>query len=595
MKKYFLLFVFFSFLFSHSLYSQVSVDPNDDFYEDVTGWYIKGLVERLPQVKPYTLVQVREILSQVMECEDEKEAKRANDYWVSHFKFPVHLKAEGDFGLNFALSEDPDSSEALYEDAFELYSAKGTLTSDFMLGPYVGLGMNVSFRGTNNDDSISCQFPRFVNNSEYSKMEGLSFSDGDIDYIFEPAANISFGKGFFNASLGYSRLGYGIFTDSDLILNPRSNPMPNAVLDFVSNYLEYTHVQAFASASSISEEDDYRWGKVFAFHSFRVPLFNRKFLISYYESVVYGEGFNASYLMPVPWAVIANAAGFNENLLAGINLQFKPVDCFVWSTDFLFDDIDEIKDFVKLKWNDAVVRAAIKTGIVYTPTSSPCRMIKFDYTLVTPYTYSYYDTRDSSYNYAEYSNNGICIGSDLIPNSHQFAVDIKFNPVSRFYITSSSKFILHANPLENLSVSDIYSAYEAAKNSGLSQAQLAYALYNDGTNFMNQEHKMAVVRSGIDLSYEFAAKTMSSFKFFAGYTFEYIMNDGVDAEIYPSSYVRTEQKRADILKAYFSHDTDSLTKYMRLQNPLEFAKKDWIDNLSNTYHHYFTAGVVLKL
>lgn len=592
MKKYFLLFVIFSFLFVPGLYSQVTVDPCDEFYEDAAGWYIKGLVEKLPQVKPYTIVQVREILADVMESSDEKEVKRASEYWTAHFRFPVHVKAEGDFGINFALSEDPDTSEALYENYYQLYSGKVYLTGDLTLGPYCGLGMNLSFRGTNNDELLRNQFPRFEKRSEYIGMQNLSYTDGDMDFGFEPAFNFSLGNSTVNASLGYSRLGYGIFSDSDLILNPHGNPMPNAVISYSSDFLEYTHVQGFASAAAQDGSSDYKWGKVYAFHSLRLPLFDRKFTVSYYESVIYGEGFNASYLMPVPWAVIANVAGFNENLLAGVNFQFKPTSHFVLSTDFLFDDIDDLKSFVKLKWNDAAVKAAVKTGIVYTPASSPCRMIKLDYTLVTPYTYSNYDTRDSFYNYSDYTNNGLSIGSELIPNSHQVSLDIKFNPIRRLYLTSSSKFILHANPQESLSASDVYKAYPYYRAGGISQAELAYVLFNETTDFMNQDHKMAVVRSGLDVSYELASKNFSSFKFFAGYTFEYIINDGVDAEIYPGTYLGKTVDKTEILKAYFSHS--DLSGFMNTQNPIEYAKKEWVDNLINTYHHYFSAGVILK-
>ncbi|MCR5495681.1 MAG: hypothetical protein K6F15_08600 [Treponema sp.] len=594
MKKYFLLFIIFSFIFSNSLYSQVTVDPRDDFYEDAAGWYLKGLVDSLPQVKPYTLWQVREILAAVMASSNKEEAKRANDYWISRFHYPIHLKAEGDFGANFELLEDTDDdNNAKYEDDFQLYSAKASLQGEFSFNPYMGLGLDLSIRGTNNNESLSNQFPRFKSFSDYMGMEWLSFTEGDIDFSVNPGFNLTFGNSFLNASLGYTRLGYGLFTDSDLVLNPNSNPMPNAVISFVSDLFEYTHVQAIASAQALDSSDDYKWGKVYAFHSLRVPLLDRKFSISYYESVVYGEGFNPSYLMPVPWAIISNVAGFNENLIAGLNLQYKPVDCIAISTDFLFDDIDDLKSFVKLKWNDAAIKAAFKTGVLYTPTESICRMIKLDYTMVMPYTYSYYDTRDSTYNYSDYTNNGLSIGSDLIPNSHQFSVDIKFNPIKHFNILSTSKFILHANPQESLSASDIYSAYAYTRNGGLSQAEMAYILFNETTDFMNQEHKMAVVRSGLDFSYELVAKKFSSIKIFAGYSFEYIMNDGVDSSIYPGSYVGQAVDKEEIIKAYLSHQ--DMSPFMKIQNPAEWAKKEWVDNLKNTYHHYFKAGVILKL
>ena len=88
------------------------------------------------------------------------------------------------------------------------------------------------------------------------------------------------------------------------------------------------------------------------------------------------------------------------------------------------------------------------------------------------------------------------------------------------------------------------------------------------TGLLNQDSKMTVFRIGIDVDYELRNKHSASISFNAGYSFEYIINDGVDNPIFPERYETIEQ--------------------------VKMARENWKNNLHKSQNHYFRAGVTIK-
>lgn len=62
-------------------FSQITVDPQDDFYMYAQGWELKGYVKSLPQIRPYPLNVVKSILTSVMEKGTKKDIDVATLYW----------------------------------------------------------------------------------------------------------------------------------------------------------------------------------------------------------------------------------------------------------------------------------------------------------------------------------------------------------------------------------------------------------------------------------------------------------------------------------------------------------------------------------
>lgn len=569
MKKNLLSLILFIFIFS-TLHAQISVNPTSDFYTDALGWYLKGYVDSLPQLKPYSTEVIEKILMAVMEDESVSESDRedAEVYYKRYFGRKIHFTAEGNISSHFDMTEDDEDSSARYEDNYELYSAKASLGGDVKVNPYFGFGYDFGIRGLNNNELLSDRLPMYDGNREYHKMDDFYFKEGDVDFLLDLNANVTFGTERINGSVGYSRTGFGLDPASDIILNPAAFQMPNASVNFDAGIFEYTQFTGVPVAQSQTVENKYTWGKVFSFHSLRVPFFNRKLLLSYYESCMYGEGFNPSYLLPVPWIIIGEVSGHTENVYAGLNLQYKPVKCVALSADFMLHQLDA-KSFIKLKWNDAAIRGALKGGILYTPADSIFRFIKIDYSIVTPYTYTTYDLSDKNYNYSDYTNYGKCLGSELLPNSHQLSMTVQFRPVKRFSVTSTAKFMQHANEYENLDDEEVIAlSGKTASDGSLKQNIQGFDTCKDETGLLNQDHKLTMVQSGIDLDFECASRKYMSVVLTAGYMFEYIMNKGVEQPLFPGVYSSADE--------------------------VALARKRWEGNLHNSFNHYFKAGVKLS-
>lgn len=569
MKKNFFLLSFIFFFFSiNNIFSQVSVDPNNDFYLDAQGWLSKGYIDYLPQLKPYSPAIIEEILLVVKDVEDKADKQRAEDYYNRYFGRKIHLTLSGTGNSRFYNREYGDDNETEYVDDYKIASAKASLGGDIKFNPYFGISYDFGLRGISNDDSPLSVFPYCEKNSEYLKIDDLSFKEGSIDFLLDLNGAISFGNKNIYGSLGFNRVGFGIFPDDDLILNPSSYQLANANINFVSKGFEYTQMFGFPVAQGYNNSDEFKWCKALSFHSIKIPLMQNKFSVSYYESAVYGNYFNPAYLLPAPWALISRVSGFSENVLSGISFQTNILPCFSISTDFMMNDID-LKPFIKLKWNDAAIRGAFKTGIIYTPKYSLFRYIKLDYCIVTPYTYTSCDSSDKKYNFSDYTNYGLCMGTELLPNSHQLGIVIQFAPIKRFSVTTTSKFMQHANQYENLDDKDVLMLPPGAVTDG-SLKQITHNLESakEETGLLNQDSKMTVFRIGIDVDYELRNKHSASISFNAGYSFEYIVNDGVDNPIFPERYETIEQ--------------------------VKMARENWKNNLHKSQNHFFRAGVTIK-
>ena len=68
-----------------SLSAQVAADPNDTFYDDALCWELQGLIPSLPEMRPYSLQLVKNILETVMNCDDYEAATEAKNYYEKYF------------------------------------------------------------------------------------------------------------------------------------------------------------------------------------------------------------------------------------------------------------------------------------------------------------------------------------------------------------------------------------------------------------------------------------------------------------------------------------------------------------------------------
>lgn len=563
MKKIFTTF-FILAVSSFLLFAQVSVDPREEFYSDVVGWELKGYVNRLPQLKPYPVNVIEKILLKVIEVGEPVEQCRAQEYYDIYFGKKWRAGIDGNYKVKIYSLEDTDNDHAKRFDHSHVVSSEIYAASDYGFGDFFGVGSKLGVRGMYNKYDISEVLPKYVSISDYDIPHFFKFDNGNTDVILDVNGIVSFGNEKIYGFAGFNRVGYGIFPETDLYLNPNANQMINFAFNYEGDGFQYVQMFSLIGARHVYDRDEFNMNKYLGFHSLNVPLLKNKLNLSFVESVVYGNHFAPSYMIPVPWFIISNVSGDVENVLSGIKLEYKPVPCISINAEMLLDSFD-YKKLMKLKLEDAALRTAMTGGFAYTPLDSICKLITCDFTLVTPYTYTTFDSSSQHYNYTDYTNFGKGIGSELLPNSDRVCLSMKFNPFRQLKINTSSAYLRHANQYEDLSADEVLESQLYSTEGSLYQTTQRIDSAEDKTNFLTQDHKMYIMQVGVDLEYSLLIKKSTEVSLCGGYTFEYIENDGVDKPIYSGSYsTKTE---------------------------VEEAKTAWINNLHNSYNHYFRVGV----
>lgn len=144
MKKIALVFCLLS-IFSASVFAQVSADPTDEFYDLVERWEIEGVISEQPPLRPYPLQKIEEILTTVIESDNEYEAGIAEDYYERTFRrpFKVNVRANG----NVRLGSDTPSDEKWMDK--QLIFGLGA-AGDYAFHDFVSAGYDLNVYGTNN-------------------------------------------------------------------------------------------------------------------------------------------------------------------------------------------------------------------------------------------------------------------------------------------------------------------------------------------------------------------------------------------------------------------------------------------------------------
>lgn len=551
--------------FTSFFHAQVSVSPDDDFYSDATGWVLKGYVDSLPLIKPYPLNVIRSVLDAVVENGTEIDRRRAEFYIEKYFSkhFTASSRSAVDMRLKYIDSDDDEKNGTFETDA--LFSEKIYLSGGRQFFPLFGAGYNTGFIVRNNTVGPELIIPRFSAGTDSSELDVISVHTSKADFIIDPNLIATFGTEKLYLTLGLNKAGYGLFYDDGLILNPSAYQTLNTSFNYSGAHFSYAQQFGMMGAADYSGDDRYAAGKFYSFHALEIPVPKIHLSFGLYESVVFAKPFMPAYIMPVPYFIIANVAGFNENVLSGFKIEWNPLPCFALSADLLLDDFD-VKDALKLHLNDASIRAGFKTGFVYSPLDSLCESIIVSYTLVTPYTYTKYNTVDDEYNYLDYTNCGRYFGTAVLPNSDHVSMTIRFKPWPNFRIGSTSSFTRHANAYESFSDEDVLSLsgqYKADGSINMDTNDIGSA--TDTTDFLKQDHIMYIMHASVFGEYEFVLKKFGRLTVSAEYTFEYIKNDGVDNAIFSGSYDTVEAVQAD--------------------------RKRWKDALSDSFNHYFTVGI----
>ncbi len=606
MKRITALLCLFTF-FAVSVFAQVSVDPTDEFYDMVERWEIQGLISEQPPLRPYPLQKIEEILSQVIESENEIESERASEFYEQTFRKPykIQVQAEGNARLGM---ETPENEDWMNKQIILGLGAAG----DYSFHDIVSAGYDLNVFGTN-DISLnavpkySAQPYYFRDSVDIKKLKAYWIMDASFAGVY---------KGLYG-QMGVNHLSFGPFYKNSAIVSPDAKHTANFSLVYAGERISYTQALFGLSASNgKGSKGDLFSKKFLALHSLNGQIFPW-LNASFYEVTIYGDRFEPAYLIPMPYIITQALSGFDDNTFMGISFTMRPVPGLVWVNDLCLDDAG-LGDLIRLDF-DTKLQCTFQTAFKYAPPEvSWFDKAELSYTMVSPYMYTHKQnlidpsTGDwnigtlGAINYQEYTTAGDPLGLSLPPNSDRVAISASFTPAKRFKFTLRGSYTRHANINETLPedealdylnspegyfVTDggIHNHQHVLKDGDPSKVGEGNNTYLDSAwnhfNFLTQHTQMQIYTAGIDFEYTLVTQKFGSLFFGIGYTIEQIYNYGVDREIFIAKggkYVtktdsegneytewRGNAKKEDVLKSIWA----------------------WRESLTDVTNHYLNVGI----
>lgn len=599
-------------LFLSSLaFSQTSVEINDSFYNQAQVWELRGLTGTLPQLRPYPVNVIKRILNDVIENGSEKDSEVAKAEYERIFEKPwsPYFKATG--GAKLSNNKFDSESESKVNKDFHTEVGIG---GDLVLHELASVGYKFGIYAQKNDFSEHSPL--------YTIMEEDSIFDpvdaGPLTAYLNWNMNLAVGNESVYGTGGMNRLGFGVFHGDGLALSDAGYHSANITFNATTEKWSYASAyETIGATRNMGKEatDGNNWlesGKYLAFHALKWHAFD-KFNLTYYENIIFGPYNNLSYISPAPYYAVQNIGGANDNLQMGLLFEIKPVKGLNWATDFFADDI-ELNEVLKFNF-DTKLRFGFQTGLIYAPQDSVCSKVSFNYTAVMPYVYAHWQYDDANsggftgktWNRQNYTNSGINIGSSLDPNSDKISLNATFKPARNLSVNLFGNFIRHANGAEDFS-DDEAAEYMLAQpgtyatNGTLYMSQMFSRPYEDNgghvdsawekLGFMTSDHKMYVAQFGANAEYTFARTKYGRFSLCAGFTFEYIRNNGVNNHIYRGGLEYDKKDDGTYTAGGNTYeDWDALKKSSYVQNAVKEARENWTKQLYDSVNNYISVSM----
>ncbi len=579
-----------------SIFAQVSTDPNAEFYDMVERWEIMGIIQEQPPLRPYPLNLIESILTEVINGSNEKEAQNALELYEQTFKKPFHVIVGADANLKI-----DDNAKLAEKQGIGTISVGG----DVALPKYATIGYNLGLVATN-ERGLGA-LPQYSAQPYMFKDSGFELSD--IEVFLNCDANIAVGNKELYAQLGVYNSSFGPFYKENAVISPNAKHTANFA--FVYNWKKITYTQAFFGLSAAnydyekSQIGDLFSEKFLSLHSINVNLLPW-LSFAFYETVIYGGRFEPAYLIPVvPYMVTQGLTGFDDNTFMALSFTIRPIPDFAWVTDIYVDDAQPGK-LIKLDF-DSKLRGTFQSAFKYTPSKVDWfDKVQLSYTLVTPYMYTHKqnyvnsETGDwkmkalNGINYQEYTTAGEPLGLPLPPNTEKVALTLSFSPVKRLKITANGSYTRHANVNESITVDEAISYLNSPKGYLITDGGIhnhSHYLKDgnpdyDGDTyletaknhflFMDQETKMHTFNLGFDVDYKIVTSKFGSLTLCAGYTFEHIINAGVDNNMFPST-------DATITAGWNTQEAK--------EQAVKGAISEWRSKLTDKTNHYIRFGL----
>jgi len=295
------------------------------------------------------------------------------------------------------------------------------------------------------------------------------------------------------------------------------------------------------SATADDDVEDYYPDKYLSLHSFEYRPVDW-FSISIFESVVYGDRLDLLYLLPLsPYMISQGNTGFHDNSYLGGTFTVRPLEGMKVDGTLIADDLS-FNDMAKLNF-DTKWRIAGQLGVSYAPRKSGLfTRVMFDYTMVTPYTYTHKEGHDldaTSPNFQNYSHAGKNFGAALDPNSDRLNLRVRLRPLEAVDVDLVGVFIRHGNVNEGMDAKrvreyvcteDAYITDGSIRNSSGNEAGHAF-FYS--TPFLTQDTIQYIWQTGFDVTCRLPVLKSGGYMVFRlGYRFEVNINPDVNRQVY---------------------------------------------------------------
>lgn len=461
-----------------------SVDIDDPVYDLLEIAELKGLINRLSQVRPYTKSKINSLLleidrhrNQLTDLEKSvlvgalktfAPANREVSAQNIYNEGKIHINNDKDalfpmaFGAKFDLEETVDISGKSFSSVNTMeWFVEGDISSFLSYDLRVGGGLNDINIGTYAPYSYSKDGDGYLI-AISGGLAGGGLVDGDKDglafsLLFKP--EISFSSYDERLQINWARhrrdIGNG---EGNLTLSGTARPYdgidiklrPADWFNFyysvgsLGNWFAGTVDQADDNNNGIIENNELIFQNMFTTQLFEfMPADWFYFSIS--NSVVWGRRLELSYMMPFMMPLFAqNLTGDQDNAGIEFSLSFKlPVGVEIYGTLYA----DEFR-FNTALFSDPSVQLGLQGGVRWVIPELPFTIASFQYTFIDPYTYTHYPQdypfSDSSYYFdASWTNDGENLGYHLPPNSDEFLFRLQSLPYKNLSLYFQYQHIRH--------------------------------------------------------------------------------------------------------------------------------------------------------
>lgn len=551
MKKILLsLLIFFSL--NSIIFSQVSCNPDDEFYQFVEKWEIEGLIEKQLPLRPFSVERVKAILEKVENSSDKKNAETASMLRKKYFEKKANISLDINNFLKF--------NEKTNEYFFVNYRLFGDINFNSIFGLSYNLG-GLSRYGNAN-------YP-YHERENFTKTDG--FLTGDIFHSPEVDSLFSAEYKNFYFSAGINHISFGPFLGDNITFSSDAKHTGNFAIGYKGKKFSYTNLMSVLTAES-------GWNKdrmIYTSHSPEKYLFiqsydynfTNNFSMSFYQTVILGARFETLYFIPMLYVITEGISGYNrDNIFYGITSSYRAFDQLVFNTNFYVDDVGFYDADGNIDFNGTVkMRCALQSGLTWTaPKISWLDKLSLNYTLVAPYMYTHvseYGNEEENYtllptNYQIYMTANSKLGTNLEPNSDRIVLSSRIAPLKNLTVDLNASFVRHANINENITKEEALSYLNAEKGMYKTDGSIYNTPYVPGydvnkaspwltTRFLAQDTIEYTYNIGFDALYTFPRTKYGTFSLGIGYTFEYIKNYGVTRDLFPGS--KTESTTSEVL------------------------------------------------